>query len=66
MTDTPAYIKALQLKIWLSRSPEERLRRMMVDNEALLRFWSATRIIDNHLQPAKSDLQSFTKGEPLQ
>lgn len=39
MNDTPEHIKALQLKIWLSKSPEERLRQMITDNEALFRFW---------------------------
>lgn len=39
MTDTPDYIKALQLKIWLSKPPMERLRQMMADNEALMKFW---------------------------
>ncbi len=41
MTDTPEHIKALQLKIWLSKPPMERLRQMMEDNEALMKFWSA-------------------------
>jgi hypothetical protein len=42
MTDTPENIKALQLRIWLSKSPMERLRQMMADNEALMKFWSVT------------------------
>ncbi len=40
MTDTPQHIKALQLKIWLSKPPMERLRQMMVDNEAMFKFWA--------------------------
>ena len=40
MTDTPEHIKALQLKIWLSKPPMERLRQMMTDNEALFKFWN--------------------------
>ena len=39
MTDTPEHIKALQLKIWLSKPPMERLRQMMIDNEAQFKFW---------------------------
>ena len=39
MTDTPQYIKDLQLKIWLSKSPAERLKQFLVDNEALYKFW---------------------------
>jgi hypothetical protein len=42
MTDTPKHIKAMQLKIWLSKPPMERLRQMLADNEALLKFWSNT------------------------
>ena len=39
MTDTPQHIKELQLKIWLSKSPAERLKRFIEDNEALLKFF---------------------------
>jgi hypothetical protein len=39
MTDTPKEIKELQLKIWLSKPPGERLRQQLVDNEALYQFW---------------------------
>jgi len=39
MTDTPQHIKDLQLKIWLSKPPMERLRQFLVDNEALYLFW---------------------------
>ena len=43
MTDTPKEIKDLQLKIWLSKSPGERLHQMLVDNEALYKFWAEMR-----------------------
>ena len=43
MNDTPQHIKELQLKIWLSKPPMERLRQMMEDNAALMRFWTETR-----------------------
>ena len=39
MTDTPQHIKELQLKIWLSKSPAERLKQFIEDNEALLKFF---------------------------
>ena len=39
MTDTPQHIKELQLKIWLSKSPAERLKLFLEDNEALLKFF---------------------------
>ena len=48
MTDTPQKIKAIQLKIWLSKPPMERLRQMLVDNEALMQFWTVTRKVENH------------------
>jgi hypothetical protein len=44
MTDTPQEIKEIQLKIWLSKSPRERLRQMMLDNEALVEFWNNNNI----------------------
>jgi hypothetical protein len=39
MTDTPQYIKEQQLKIWLSKSPTERLKQFLEDNDALFKFW---------------------------
>ena len=39
MTDTPQHIKDLQLKIWLSKSPAERLKQFLLDNEDLYKFW---------------------------
>ena len=39
MTDTPQHIKDIQLKIWLSKPPGERLRQFLVDNEALYLAW---------------------------
>lgn len=39
MTDTPEHVKAIQQSIWLSKSPKERLRQMMIDNESLFQFW---------------------------
>jgi hypothetical protein len=35
MKDTPDYIKELQLKIWLSKSPGERLYQFLVDNDKM-------------------------------
>jgi hypothetical protein len=43
MNDTPQHIKELQLKIWLSKSPAERLKQFMEDNAALSQFWAAAR-----------------------
>ena len=52
MTDTPQEIKDLQLKIWLSKPPMERLHQFMTDNEALLKFWAVTKI-KNEFPPKK-------------
>ncbi|AXY73592.1 hypothetical protein D3H65_06175 [Paraflavitalea soli] len=43
MNDTPQHIKDLQLKIWLSKSPAERLKQFMEDNTALFQFWKAAK-----------------------
>lgn len=56
MDDTPQYIKDLQLKIWLSKTPGERLRQFVVDNENMFRFWKAAkeRLRLNELSKEKS------------
>ena len=47
MTDTPEYIKDLQLKIWLAKPPEERLLQFILENEP---WWNA-------LQQTKENLR---------
>ncbi len=39
MIDTPQHMKDLQLKTWLSKSPAERLKQFLLDNDALYKFW---------------------------
>jgi len=48
VTDTPEHIKELQLKLWLSKSPEERLLQFIRENDA---WWKA-------LKEAKENLKS--------
>jgi hypothetical protein len=36
MTDTPRHIKDLQLKLWLDKTPGERLYQFLKDNDAML------------------------------
>jgi hypothetical protein len=36
MTDTPSHIKDLQLKLWLSKTPGERLFQFLIDNDTML------------------------------
>jgi hypothetical protein len=40
----------LQLKIWLEKSPMERLRQFMTDNEALIKFWNEVKPSDKILK----------------
>ncbi len=44
MNDTPQHIKDLQLQIWLSKLPGERLRQFLIDNEALFTFWREAKL----------------------
>ena len=37
MNDTPRHIQELQLKIWLSKTPGERLFQFLKDNDDLLK-----------------------------
>jgi hypothetical protein len=36
MNDTPQHIKSLQLKLWLSKTPGERLYQFLIDNNIML------------------------------
>lgn len=38
MNDTPEHIKQLQLKIWLSKTPSERLLQFLIDNDAFYKM----------------------------
>lgn len=61
MTDTPEHIKALQLKIWLSKPPMERLRQMMEDNDALMKFWAKTYRKDETTDAKDNSLKTCDK-----
>ena len=54
MTDTPNHIKELQLKIWLSKPPEERLRLTLEGNGQLLHFWASAQVVDRSRNDEKS------------
>ncbi|HWB92782.1 MAG TPA: hypothetical protein VG605_13050 [Puia sp.] len=54
MTDTPQHIKELQLKIWLSKSPGERLRLTLEGNGQLLHFWSSAQVVDRNQSDDKA------------
>jgi hypothetical protein len=36
MNDTPQHIQDLQLQLWLSKTPGERLYQFLVDNDTML------------------------------
>ena len=55
MTDTPQHIKELQLKIWLSKSPGERLRLTLEGNGQLLHFWSSAQIVNRNQNKKSKD-----------
>ncbi len=60
MTDTPQHIKDLQLQIWLSKPPEERLRQFLIDNEVLYTFWKQAKLAQ---QKNLSEEKSSTANE---
>jgi hypothetical protein len=37
MIDIPQYIKEFQLKLWLAKTPEEKLLQFLMDNDAMLK-----------------------------
>jgi hypothetical protein len=38
LTDTPKHIKEIQLKLWLAKTPEQRLFQFITENDA---WWNA-------------------------
>lgn len=44
MEDTSKYIKKIQLQIWLSKPPAERLQIAIQDNEAQFAFWKQAKL----------------------
>ncbi len=58
MNDTPQHIKELQLKIWLSKSPGERLKQFMEDNASLFQFWNMAQKSNSMSDNSKSGNKS--------
>lgn len=65
MDDTPQYIKELQLKIWLSKSPAERLRQFMEDNASLFQFWNKAQKSNNETS-GTADAKENEIGERIE
>jgi len=59
MNDTPQSIKDLQLKIWLSKSPGDRLKQFMEDNASLFLFWQMAQNSNNKMPASRPDTQSL-------
>ncbi|WP_315816998.1 hypothetical protein [Paraflavitalea speifideaquila] len=59
MNDTPEYIKELQLKIWLSKSPSERLKQFMEDNASLFQFWKAAKVAEIKANDSKVETKTM-------
>ena len=53
MTDTPEHVQEIQLQLWLSKSPGERLLQFLTDNDALYKGILA----------AKKDMQEECKAD---
>ena len=62
MNDTPQHIKGLQLKIWLSKSPAERLKQFMEDNTSLFQFWNTARKSDPKTPDPKIENKSVNSS----
>lgn len=56
MQDTPQHIKDLQLKIWLAKTPMERLRQFLIDNQAFFQLTTEVRrsLHEQHQERQKS------------
>ena len=54
MNDTPEHVMELQLKIWLSKSPGERLKQFMEDNASLFQFWNMAQKSNHKIDNSKS------------
>jgi len=63
MNDTPQSIKDLQLKIWLSKSPGDRLKQFMEDNASLFLFWNMAQNFNNNKSDAKPKAESFSLSQ---
>lgn len=63
MNDTPQHIKELQLKIWLSKSPGERLKQFMEDNASLFQFWNMAQKSNNKASEPKAENKSIDSSQ---
>ena len=63
MNDTPQYIKELQLKIWLSKSPGERLKQFLEDNASLFQFWNIAQKSNNKASDSDAENKSIDSSQ---
>ncbi len=62
MTDTSSEIKQKQLEIWLSKTPAERLRITLEDNDALFKLWD---VLKKNYQENKGKKPSEPLSRPV-
>ncbi len=62
MTDTSSEIKQKQLEIWLSKTPAERLRITLEDNDALFKLWD---VLKKNYQENKGKKPSEPLSSPV-
>ena len=66
MTDTPQHIHELQLKLWLSKAPGERLSQFLKDNDDMLKALIETKkklnIPIEFLPPEKFSSKNLPNG----
>lgn len=61
MTDTSPHIRKLQLEILLPKSPMERLKKLLLDNEALYLFQNNTK--DREKKPEEKLKNNYTQNK---
>jgi hypothetical protein len=59
MNDTSQSVKDLQLKIWLSKSPGDRLKQFMEDNASLFMFWRMAQKSNSNSPDYQAKIQSL-------
>jgi hypothetical protein len=60
MEDTPQHIKELQLKVWMDKTPAQRLKQFLEDNDALQKFWAKNKIANDGLLASVADKGTIT------
>ncbi len=57
MTDTPKHVHEIQLKIWLDKTPGERLFQFLTDNDALYKAILKAKEDNKNILPASPETE---------